>query len=85
MGKEKLVIVGSGPAGYTAAIYAARADLRPVLYSGMLPGGLLTPDHRSGKLSGISGRNPRIRPDRSDAAAGRKIRRPDRVRRGRKI
>ncbi len=42
MGKEKLVIVGSGPAGYTAAIYAARADLRPVLYSGMLPGGLLT-------------------------------------------
>ncbi len=42
MGKEKLVIVGSGPAGYTAAIYAARADLKPLLYSGMVPGGLLT-------------------------------------------
>ncbi len=42
MQKEKLVIVGSGPAGYTAAIYAARANLNPLLYSGMLPGGLLT-------------------------------------------
>lgn len=42
MQKERLVIVGSGPAGYTAAIYAARANLKPLLYSGMLPGGLLT-------------------------------------------
>lgn len=42
MQKEKLVIVGSGPAGYTAAIYAARANLNPLLYSGMVPGGLLT-------------------------------------------
>ena len=42
MQKEKLVIVGSGPAGYTAAIYAARANLNPLLYSGMLPVGLLT-------------------------------------------
>jgi len=39
---ENLVIVGSGPAGYTAAIYAARASLKPILLTGNLPGGLLT-------------------------------------------
>ncbi|MDR0933137.1 MAG: thioredoxin-disulfide reductase [Victivallales bacterium] len=42
MKKEKLVIVGSGPAGYTAAIYAARANLNPLIFAGTLPGGLLT-------------------------------------------
>lgn len=56
---HKCIIVGSGPAGYTAAIYAARADMQPIMYTGMEPGGQLMQttevDNFPGYPNGVGG------------------------------
>ena len=74
----KCLIIGSGPAGYTAAIYASRADLKPVVYTGMEPGGQLTTttevDNFPGYPEGIDGPTMMVQLQQQAERFGTKVR-----------